>query len=82
MIIISQLGVHLCLAKLKRQLDYYGSCTTYYQDRLYVQFASPLLDLISTMVVLYMIKHTALHFIEYYLIQHSIDYNGRYKKGI
>ena len=48
--------------KLTWQLVYYGSSTTYYHDRLYLQFISPLLDLISIMVAWYMIKHITLHF--------------------
>ena len=50
------------ILKLTKQLVYYSSSTTYCRDRLYLQFISPLLDLISTMVTSYMIKHITLHF--------------------
>ena len=49
-------------SKVNRQLVYYGNFTTYCRDRLYLQFISPLLDLISTMVTSYMIRHVTLHF--------------------
>ena len=40
----------------------YGNSTMYCRDRLYLQFISPLLDLISTMVTSCMIKHETLRF--------------------
>ena len=40
----------------------YRSSTTYCRDCLYLQFISPLLDLISTLVTSYMIKHITFHF--------------------
>ena len=40
----------------------YGSSTTYCGDCLYLQFISPLLDLLSTMVTSYMIRHITFHF--------------------
>ena len=49
-------------SKVNRQLVYYGNFTTYCRDRLYLQFISPLLDLISTMVTSYMIKHITFRF--------------------
>ena len=48
--------------KLTKQLVYYASSITYCQDRLYLQFVSLLLDLISAMVASYKIKHITLHF--------------------
>ena len=42
--------------------DNYRSSTTYCRDCLYLQFISPLLYLISTMVTSYMIKHITLRF--------------------
>ena len=50
---------------------YYRSLITYCRDRLYLQFISPLLDLISTMVTSYMIKHITLHFTKNYTIQYK-----------
>ena len=51
-------------SKIKKIIgqDNYRSSTTYCRDCLYLQFISPLLDLISTMVTSYMIKHITLHF--------------------
>ena len=63
------------LVKLIRQLDYYGSSTTYYQDRLYLQFVSRLLDLISKMVASYMMKHVTLHFTKYYNLFNPLSTN-------
>ena len=48
--------------KLTKQLFYYGRSTTHCRDCIYLQFISPSLDLISTMVTSYMIKHIKLHF--------------------
>ena len=42
--------------------DNYRSSTTYCRDCLYLQFISPLLDLLSTIVTSYMIKHITFHF--------------------
>ena len=46
---------------LTKQKVYYGSSTRYYQDRLYLQTKSPLLDLMSTMEASYAIKHLTLY---------------------
>ena len=42
--------------------DNYRSSTTYCRDCLYLQFISPLLDLLSTILTSYMIKHIKFHF--------------------
>ena len=50
--------------KVKKTIgqDNERSPTTYCRDCLYLQFISPLLDLISTLVTSYMIKHITFHF--------------------
>ena len=47
--------------KSTRQLVYYGSSTAYCQNHFYLQFVFPLLDLISTVMAPYKIKHIMLH---------------------
>ena len=48
-------------SKIKKKV-FYATSITHYQDRLYLQFISLLLDLISNMVTSYMIKYVSLNF--------------------
>ena len=49
-------------SKVNKKIGLLRSSTTYCRDRLFLQFISPSLDLISTMVTSCMIKHITLRF--------------------